>query len=561
MILLFTHLFYWWIIIILTLTGIIANLKFLNNLKQDLLSLNIFHSPNAQIKYSFAAILISIQTAIILFAASTPPYFYDSMVYHLAMPAKYLQYHSFFYYPDIFFTSFPMNMSLFFAVPLAFKTDMATQIINVIFILMTALTIIEFCTHYFSKKTAAWASVLFLTTPLASLSAFIPAVEPSLTFYSLISFLLFLHYIHSKHSQFLILSGVAAGIALGIKYTHAAYLLMILFFLIPFFPKTWSYKTRLITIFKLLIIFMLVFAPWMLKNLVIHADPLYPYFSKFSSSSAEIIYQLAPKANFSTLLKHYLLTPIYMNFKTMGAAGILGPFFIILLPWLIAGSRKQHYFFKLLLVSSISGIITFAITIHWLRLFLPIVPLMCILYALALFNNQNNLLEKTAKYAAYLVISFNILTLLVHVQNFGLYTYAFGSAQKNEFLPRLVEYYPAAKFLDRNSPDMGILLIGESRTYYFKQTCFPHFPPERPITVEKWLARSDSIQQFLEILKKNNIKLVLFNNHRISLTIHDAPISDFFHVSEPARTILDEFMTLHLLPVHSDDFYSLYKIK
>jgi hypothetical protein len=483
------------------------------------------------------------------------------MVYHIAMPAKYLQHHGFFYYEDVFFTSFPMNASLFFAIPLAFKLDMAAHIINVIFTLMTTLAIFEFSKHYFSQKVASLAAIIFITTPLTSLSAIIPAAEPSLTFYSFLSFLLLLSHIDNKNAIHLILSGASAGIALGIKYTHAAYLIMILLFLLPFLPKTHSLKSGLIIISGLLLFATIIFSPWLIKNIVIHNDPLYPYFSKFSSNTTEIIYQLTPKTNLLTSIKNYLLTPLYMNFKNMGAAGIIGPIFLILLPWLIAGSKKQHRFFKLFLVSSVAGIITFTITVHWLRLFLPIIPIMSVLYASALLNIKNTLLEKTYKFATFIPICFNILILLNHIQIFGLFNYAFGAESKDKFLPPLVEYYPVAKFIQRIAPsDANILFIGECRTYYFENNCIPHFPPEHPITIEKWLKKSSSISEFISILKKNNVQLILFNNYRINSALANSPNKNLLQIQPATQKIFDDFMKHYTVEIYKDDFYSLYKI-
>lgn len=550
---LFFKIFYSYLIIAISIACIILNIKYLKDIIDDLAFLK---NNNA-----FTAIIL-IQFLIMLFAASTPPYFYDSLVYHLAMPGKYLQYHSFFYYEDVFFTAFPLNASLFYAIPLSFGDDMAAQIVSVIFILFTCIAIREFCLIYFSEKTANLSATIFLTVPIASLSAIIPAAESALVFFTTISFLSLFYYFSNNHKLLLIISGISCGIALGIKYTHAAYFLIVFFSILIFLPKNFSIRKRA-NIATLVIVFTAIaFSPWLIKNLIYHSDPFYPYFSKLSGKDAEILEQLVPRSGLINAVKKYTFIIFRMHFKPLGAAGILSPLFICIFPWIIYRPKQNQLMHRLLRISSIFGIITFALTVHWLRIFIEVVPLLSILYAIPLSDNNNNIFKRFGIYLAKIIIIFNIFILVIYSINFKLIEYSIGSVNKDQFLSSLVDYYPFAKMMEKNIPPQAtVLLIGESRTYYFRQNCIPHFPPERAIHLEKMLNQSKNLSDFLEKLRQKNVSYVLINYNRIFQKTNDYNIIKFLNLTPNSANIMQRFTASHLLPIHKDNYYMLYKIK
>ena len=550
--LLFLKIFYSNLIISLSIACIIFNIKYVKNLINDLA---FFKTNNTFM------IIILIQLLIMLFAASTPPYFYDSLVYHLAMPAKYLQSHSFFYYEDLFFTAFPLNASLFYAIPLSLENAMATQIISVIFILFTCIAIREFCLIYFSEKTADVASIIFLTVPIASLSGIIPAAESALVFFTSISFLSLYHYFLNNHKLLLIISGISCGIALGVKYTHTAYFLIIFLSILILLPKTYSISKRA-NIAAIVILFTIIaFSPWLIKNVIYHSDPFYPYFSKLSGKNTEIVEQLVPKSDLSNAIKKYTFIIFKMHFKPLGAAGILSPLFICLFPWIIYRPKNNQLLHSLLRISSASGIFTFAITVHWLRLFLPVIPLLSILYAIPLSENNTNLFQKFGSYLTKIII-INMLILIIYSINFKLMEYSIGSINKDQFLSSLVDYYPFAKMIGKNiAQQENVLFVGESRTYYFKQNCIPHFPPEQAFHLEKMLNQSKNLNEFINKLKEKNITYILINYNKIFQKTHDYNIIKFLNLTPNSTNIMQQFIATHLSLIYKEDYYGLYKIK
>ncbi|MDY0096484.1 MAG: hypothetical protein RBT80_27620, partial [Candidatus Vecturithrix sp.] len=61
---------------------------------------------------SFFTLLICIAICVTFFAAATPPFFFDALTYHLAVPQKYLQYHGFHFLPHHYYSNFPANLGM-----------------------------------------------------------------------------------------------------------------------------------------------------------------------------------------------------------------------------------------------------------------------------------------------------------------------------------------------------------------------------------------------------------------------------------------------------------------
>ena len=547
--LLFTHLFYSWLIVALILAGFALNIKFLKKIIQmiSLTGGNAFH-----------AVFWSVQSALIIFAASTPPYFYDSLMYQLMMPAQFLKHHGFIYFPDIFVSSFPMSMNLFFAIAMAFASDIAAQLLSSLFALMTCVAIAEFTHLYTDDNSRWWSMSIFITTPVVALAAILPVIDLALTFYSFMSFTMLFHYFRIQEKKLLYLSSLSAGIALGIKYTYIPYFALMLLGIIFIYQYRLSLKNKFSIFLRFSLLAGLVASPWYIKNLIIHGDPFYPYFSNLTQGKAEIAVQLISSPDVLELIKNYLYTPFLMHFKMMGAAGVLGYLFLAMLPWVIFTRRKKEPLFMFALIASIAGFIAFLFTVHFIRYFLPAIPFLSILYALSL-SEDNRLSPRAGKYFAALFMCINIFILFQHANLFKVYDYSLGTQNRDEFLYTLVDYYKAARYLEKNAPaDARILLVGEGRTYYFKQECFANYP-DQTIIIEKWITRAGSLPNFINMLKKNQVQYVLFHYSEMQrISVNRAK---FFTLEGSNKAILDEFLARNLESVYKDNVVSIFKIK
>ena len=86
--------------------------------------LRSFRSRNwslIELIFLFSLTLAGIAT---FFAATTPPFFYDALTYHLAVPYKYFLHHGFHFLPHHYYSNFPANIGMLFLVGISFSGSM-----------------------------------------------------------------------------------------------------------------------------------------------------------------------------------------------------------------------------------------------------------------------------------------------------------------------------------------------------------------------------------------------------------------------------------------------------
>ncbi len=215
-----------------------------------------------------------------------PPVSKDELVHHLAVPKLYLKHGGMFEIPFMPFSYYPMNLDLLYLIPLYFGNDILPKFIHFTFALLTA----GFLYRYLKRRTglsyALFGVVFFLSIPVIvklSISAY---VDLGVLFFSFASLLLLLKWAESGFKKkFLVVSGVMAGLAMGTKYNALVTVL-----LLTLFVPILSARRAKGNFFRsashgllFLLVALLVFSPWMVRNYSWKKNPIYPlYDHKFN---------------------------------------------------------------------------------------------------------------------------------------------------------------------------------------------------------------------------------------------------------------------------------------
>ena len=255
-----------------------------------------------------AALIVSI-----VLLAWVPPVSRDALTHHLAVPKLYLQNGGIYEIPSIKFSYYPMNLDLLYLVPLYFKNDIAAKYIHFAFALLTAWLIYGYLARRLDRIWALLGALFFLSLPVIVKLSITVYVDLGLVFFSTASLIGVVKWLENRFdSKFLLLSAICCGLALGTKY-NGLLTLFILTVMIPLVymrrskhgpnsekPVTRESLSRIQL--KALgwgaaycIIALLIFSPWMVRNYVWKANPVYPLYNRFftSLSSADTT---APKA-------------------------------------------------------------------------------------------------------------------------------------------------------------------------------------------------------------------------------------------------------------------------
>lgn len=253
----------------------------------------------AQIEsYVIIIFLLGLTTLIgsIIILSWVPPVSRDALTHHLVVPKMYLQYGEIYEIPSIVFSYYPMNLDLLYMIPLYLGNDIAPKFIHFIFALLTAWLIFSYLRKRLDTAWALVGALFFLSLPIIVKLSITVYVDLGLIFFSTASIMSLLKWIESRYQlKFLILSAACCGLALGTKYNG----LIVLFILTLFIPfvfisnsqkkinandsadKTTLIKIQLKAVGFGAIFFtiaLLVFSPWMIRNYVWKANPIYPLY-------------------------------------------------------------------------------------------------------------------------------------------------------------------------------------------------------------------------------------------------------------------------------------------
>ena len=249
--------------------------------------------------------------------AWVPPVSRDALTHHLAVPKLYLQNGGIYEIPSIKFSYYPMNLDLLYLLPLYFNNDIAAKYIHFAFALLTAWLIYGYLARRLDRIWALLAALFFLSLPVIVKLSITVYVDLGLVFFSMAALMGVFKWIESRFDfKYLLLSAIFCGLALGTKY-NGLLTLFILTAMIPLVfmrrsqqrfnpknpaPRENAAKIQLKAVgwgAAYCIIALLVFSPWMIRNYIWKANPVYPLYNSFFASLSPVE-ATAPNKNAKT---------------------------------------------------------------------------------------------------------------------------------------------------------------------------------------------------------------------------------------------------------------------
>jgi len=239
--------------------------------------------------------LIFAHVICIVFLSWVPPVSRDALTHHLAVPKLYIQMGGMVELPEIGFSYYPPNLDLLYLVPLYYGNDIIPKYIHFGFALLTAWLIFSYLKGRLGSRYALTGALFFLSLPVIVKLSITVYVDLGLTFFSFAALLmLFKWYESGFNLRFLIYSGVLCGLALGTKYNGLlALFIMTLITAFIYIKSTPKGNAQQVGALKYAAVFMLVsllvFSPWMLRNYLWTGNPIYPLYKKWFEPAAAAV--------------------------------------------------------------------------------------------------------------------------------------------------------------------------------------------------------------------------------------------------------------------------------
>jgi hypothetical protein len=561
---------------------------------------------NAKIyKWALLGALIALVACIGVMAA-VPPVSRDALTHHLAVPKIWIGDGIFKELPSIPFSYYPMNLDLLYMLPLLWGNDIVPKYIHFSFALLTAGLIHFHLRQRLRPVYGLLGALFFLSIPVIVKLSITVYVDLGLIFFTTAALFALIHWVDNHYRcGFLLLSAVSCGLAMGTKYNG----LIVFFLLSCLVPLVYSRgnvgnglgsrsRTQLKALgFGVLFIAvsLLVFSPWMIKNLRMTGNPIYPLYNNLFVGNADdnAVDVKKPgnaienhqteqartqwsnfavrKVVYGESLLEIAMIPVRVFFEGVDDNpkhfdGRLNPFLLILPLILIpiakrshSGRRAEYWILSSFVVTYLLFVfVKQDMRIRWIS---PIIPPLVVLsmYSLAGMkqlgaaisgHRLSTVFKGVMLLSLCIMFAWNAVYIQALFRKVDPIPYISGRVDRDTYITRFRPEYALIRHINRRLPDDALILclfIGD-RIYYF----------DREVTLDKQLLvnaliHADSAGEIGQRLNLLGITHLLI---RFDLT--QSWMSRAFN--GPEQTRLKTYLRKHATPIAQHGGYGLFEL-
>lgn len=433
--------------------------------------------------YTIVIVFLLLLVVLNFIASFVPPWHFDVLAYHLAVPKIYTQAHQIIYVPYIFYSNLPSLVDTMYLMGLLLHSGILSNLIGYSLGAVFVFAIFLFCKRFFNLKIALLAPLIFYSMPNIIRSSRTSHVDLQFALFIFLSFYALFLYFSSNSKKHLILSAVFAGFGLSSKVfgiiAVAGISVVLAYHLISrWAKKNINFKDAFLSLFIFGLIVLIIFLPWLLKNYFFTGNPVWPIFNDFfngknwDKSHQENLAQMTLKRTPS--LVNFLRLPWDIHTQTGSRLPIenidyeegIGPYFLVFLPLYFFLSRKNNiiniFFIMILIFISIWFFMSYSL--RYIIFSWPLIAIISAYVIVELFRNKN--LAKVVQVLLTFTLIFNLA--IWAATNLKGLPVVFGLQSHDEFLSRYPgSVYKASKFVNENLPlNSKILLFRDNRGFY-----------------------------------------------------------------------------------------------
>ena len=214
-----------------------------------------------------------------LLVALTPPVDWDGLFYHLTWPAWVLKVGRIGAPPvRVPHFSFPGLMESLFLMAMTVLDDVVAKLIHWMFAVLLGGLVYRLTTRHVKADLGWWAVVVLYATPMVGVLAGWAYNDLALAFFQVAALYAVLASRSQADRRWLILGGVFAGLAMGLKYTSfICPLVLVLLIIGDAMRQGRGWRDVLGDVSQFSVAALLVAAPWYVRNWVFTGNPVYPF--------------------------------------------------------------------------------------------------------------------------------------------------------------------------------------------------------------------------------------------------------------------------------------------
>lgn len=487
-----------------------------------------------------AAVYLSAYAALALLPALLPPTDWDGLFYHLTGPKLAIEAGRIVGGVDVPHFNFPALMEMLFAWAMLLRGDVAAKLLHAGYGFLLA-GVVHLAASRLLDRRAGWPAVILLASmPMLATLAGWAYNDLSLAFYQFSAIYWLINWANQRvsesaterisesasqrtselashpssfipypssfisHPSSLIIGGVFAGLAMGLKYTSFVTPLVIVGFIVyfatrypPFATRNSPLVIRSVAIFALPAL--LVAAPWYLKNWALTGNPVYPFlFNVFGGAqwdSFRASWYAAAGTGVGWQPGTLAALPWLLTLGTRDANywdGRTGPLLLLFLPLVIGAGLSRRFAgrpvpaaAKILLVFALAHYLVWTLGVVWSqslwqsRLLLPglaaLAPVSGWVWAsLPGFNLPRFSLSRFVNIAVALTLALTLADVTLLTLKIDPLPALAGFESRADYLTRrLGAHYAAIEQINQLPPAAKIVFLWEPRSYYCQRDCRP----------------------------------------------------------------------------------------
>jgi len=519
----------------------------------------------------------------------TPPISRDALIHHLAIPKLWIRHGGWFDTPWADFSYFPMNVDLLYLVPLMFGNDVLPAFIHMLFGWGTGYLVYRYLRDREGRTWGLLGLLIFASTPMVMRLSVTAYVDLGMIFFTTASILAYLRWREGGYGEakWLYLSAVCMGLAAGTKYNAFITWVFLNGAVCFLYARDTGRQVQALRwggVFFL--VALAVVSPWLVKNLVLKANPVYPLIDSVFSfmhggrEPAAFLFAGDVESRGFSLIRNrvliygeeawqILILPLRIFFEGRDHSpqhfdGILNPLFALAIPLAFPGTRKRPRIFFLCLILFVFTVsaLTADLRIRYILAILPFATILAVMGIRNLLDWLERRLRGAHRAAQGLVMTGVALLIVANLVYLGnLYAgirplpYIMGQESRDDFLSRQVGSYPAVAFINRNLPQDAVvyLLYLSGRGYYLEREYLHHAGLEIAIVKAMGRASADAatMSSFLRSLGGTHL---LVQEGLLVKAIHD-------NIPEDAAGNVLKTLAQSLIKVYESNGHAVYQIR
>lgn len=456
-------------------------------------------------------------------AALAPETFYDSLVYHLALPKMWVQHHRIFSYENLGASYYPANIHLVFLTGLFWGSEVAAKLLNFGMGMCATFTIYAWARSRFSKRAAVISTGIFLSIPFAVLLLTRTAIEPGLAFFETLSVISFLSFLEApeKRSR-LILAALFCGTAVGGKYLSGyCFIALSAVMVYSFVRARRPVREMALDVALLGLIVLALASPYLVRNYHLKGVATYPY--GVSVSTDVTLKDKGKTVDFSDpgrpdrSLKNFVTLPWYMTMGKKTQEPFCGGMLLALLP-LPFLFRKTDDKLKYLAIYVLGYYLCWFGVRTYFRYVIPLMPAAALLFGCYLSETKMHAAVRGAVLCILTVLGLSTLTMTVSSSLISAtpWPVVSGGQTKRDYLATTRPsypnpYYQSIEWANQNLPQNAtVLFLGESRGFYSERK-FVNFGVSDVSPLVTMVQAAKTPEEFRGLLAQRGITHILLN--------------------------------------------------